>query len=134
MQKMPSFLPFLVISLLLCGVGWGGLFGVVWFTLPYLGPRWLFFFMMVLAFSGLALPVVYFFNYRFGRVPRADTAVILRQALWVGVYFDLLVWLQLGRTLTLPLALLLAAGVALIESLLRMWERSKWKPPETSHA
>ncbi len=134
MQKMPTFTPFLVISLLLSGIGWGGLFSVVWFTLPYLGPRWLFFFMIMLAFSGVALPVVYFFNYRFGRVPRADATVILRQAIEVGLYFDLLAWLQLGRVLTLPLALIFAAGFILIESLLRMWERSKWKPPETSHA
>jgi len=54
--------------------------------------------------------------------------VILRQSLWIGIYFPTLAWLQLGRTLTPALAILLAVGLVLIEILLRMRERSQWNP------
>ena len=39
-----------------------------------------------------------------------------------------LAWLQIGRMLTLPLAVLLALGFLIIEYLLRLRERSQWKP------
>jgi hypothetical protein len=52
----------------------------------------------------------------------------VRQAVWVGVYFGTLAWLQIGRVLTLPLALLLLVGLVLIEWLLRMREQSQWNP------
>jgi len=52
----------------------------------------------------------------------------VRQAIWVGIYFPTLLWLRIPRVVTLPLALLLAAGLILIEFLLRLRERSQWKP------
>jgi hypothetical protein len=54
--------------------------------------------------------------------------VIIREALWIGIYFPTLAWLQLGRVLTPTLILLLAVGLIAIEILLRMRERSQWKP------
>jgi hypothetical protein len=127
-SKQPTFIFYLLIALILSVIGWGGLFAVIQFTLPTLGPRWLFFFLCVLALSGITLPVTYFINRRFPSHPPADPGVIVRQAIWVGVYGSTLAWLQLGRMLTLMPAGLLAIGLLLTELLLRMRERARWHP------
>lgn len=123
---------FLPAALILALIGWGGLIYVLVFTRPTVGPRWLFFFLSVLALTGTALPAVAFLNRRFPSTPPPSSAVILRQALWVGIYFPTLAWLQIGRVLTPALALLLLLGFVLIEWLLRLRERSQWKPEGTS--
>jgi hypothetical protein len=125
-----SFLNFLPAALLLAAVGWGGLAAVVIYTLPTLWPRWLFFCMGVLALSGTAMPVVYFLNRRFPSTPPVGGDVILRQSTWVGIYGSLLAWLQLGRLLSPLLVLILFGAFILIEGLLRILERSRWKPKE----
>ena len=58
--------------------------------------------------------------------------MILRQAIWVGVYASTVAWLQLGRVLNVATAVLLGLGLILIEWLLRLRERSQWKPDESS--
>lgn len=127
-QKLPSFWAFLWISLVLALIGWGGLIVLIYLTLPTLLPRWLFFFLFTLALSGTALPLAYFLNRRFPVTPPVDGNVILREAMWVGVYGSLLVWLQLGRVLTSGLAIILAVGLVLVEFLLRLGDGSAWKP------
>lgn len=127
-QKLPSFLSILWISLFLCTIGWGGLLLLLFLTLPTLAPRWLFFFLLTLAMSGSALPVTYFLNRRFPSVPPVEISVVLREAMWVGVYGSLIAWLQMGRVLTSGLVVVLAAGLLLVEFLLRMSERSQWSP------
>jgi hypothetical protein len=127
-QKLPSFWMFLWISLILCLIGWGGLVYLIVATLPTLGPRWLFFFLITLALSGTALPVTYFFNRRFPTDPPVEANVILREAMWVGIYGALLAWLQMGRVLTSGLMFILAVGMILAEFLLRLGERSQWTP------
>jgi len=119
---------FIPAAIILAVLGWGGLLYVLFYTLPAVGPRWLFFFLSVLAVSGTCLPVVAFLNRRFPSVPPPTTAVVLRQALWVGIYFPTLAWLQIGRVLTPALALLLLLGFILIEWLLRLREKSQWNP------
>ena len=119
---------FLPAAIILSILGWGGLIYVFFFTLPTVGPRWLFFFLCVLALTGLALPVVAFLNRRFPSTPPPTSSVIVRQALWIGIYIPTLAWLQIGRVLTPALALLLVLGFVLIEWLLRLRERSQWKP------
>lgn len=119
---------FLPLSIVLTITGWGGLFFVVRNTVPTLGPRWLFFFVGVLALTGPALPLVYFLNKRFPSDPPVEDVVILRQSLWVGVFGSTVAWLQLGRVLTPGLALILAGVFVLIEYLLRLFERSRWNP------
>jgi hypothetical protein len=122
---LTSYLP---LSILLTVTGWLGLWLVIRGTVPTLGPRWLFFFLGVFALTGPALPVVYFLNKRFPSDPPVNGMVILRQALWVGVFGSTVAWLQLGRVLTTGLALILAGVFVLIEFLLRLFERSRWKP------
>lgn len=126
LQKFLSII--LPLSLVLTFVGWLGLFLVIRATVPTLAPRWLFFFLGVLALTGPALPLIYFLNKRFPSDPPVDDMVIMRQALWVGVFGSTVAWLQLGRVFTPGLALILAAVFALIEFLLRLFERSHWKP------
>ena len=119
---------FLPLSIVLSVIGWGGLLIVLRSTVPTLGPRWLFFFLGVLALTGPALPIVFFLNLRFPSDPPVQEMVILRQALWVGLFGSTIAWLQLGRVLTMGLALILAGVFVLIEFLLRLFERSRWNP------
>ena len=128
MHKTPPIRAYLPTALLLAAGGWIGLAALVLYTAPTAGPRWLFFLLLTLALAGTALPVMAFLNHRFPGAALASPNIILRQALWVAIYGDTLVWLQLGRVLTPALAILLFAGLALIEFLLRLSERSQWKP------
>ncbi len=119
---------YLPLALVLSVAGWAGLLILMLTTVPTLGPRWLFFFLGVLAFTGPALPITYYLNLRFPSDPPVDDMVILRQALWFGIFGSTVAWLQLGRVLTPALALILAGVFVLIEFLLRMFERSRWNP------
>ena len=119
---------FLPTAIVLCCLGYGGLLLLFILTVPTVGPRWLFFFLVVLALTGTSLPFTAFLNRRFLSTPPATSIVILRQAIWIGVYGAVLAWLQIGRVLTAALALLLLIGFGLVEFLLRLSERSQWKP------
>ncbi|HZD56123.1 MAG TPA: hypothetical protein VE136_05350 [Anaerolineales bacterium] len=127
-ESSPSVGHFLPAAFILAISGWVGLFFLINYTLPTVGPRWLFFFLGVLALTGTALPIVAFLNRRFQSNPPANSVVIVRQSIWVGVYGATLAWLQIGRALTLALAVLLALGLIVIEWLLRLRERSQWNP------
>ena len=130
MENKPSYTlkEFLPAILILSLSGWGGLLLIILLALPTIGPRWLFFFLGVLALTGISLPIVYYFNKRFPSDPPIDKRVILRQAIWIGVYGSAVAWLQMGRVLNTGLAVILAGAFILIELLLRLWERSHWKP------
>ena len=122
-------LPAIIItSLVIALIGWIGLFFLLQYTQPFLGPRWLFFFLLTMAISGTALPLVYFLNLRFPSEPPANTSVIIRQALWFAIFVDLLAWLQLGRVLNSILIVVIALGIIAIENLIRLVERSHWQP------
>lgn len=129
--KVTSIRPFLFIGLFLSLIGWGGLGYVIMDTLPTLGPRWLFFFFLVTGMSGTFMPVIAFLHLRFPGDPPSPPGVVIRQSMWVGVYSGLLAWLQLGRVLDTPRAVFLAAGFIVIEILLRLRERSTFKPADT---
>ncbi len=129
MQK-PSFCSFLPATLTLFSLGWVGLYLLVNFTLPTLGPRWAFFFLTTLALSGTSLPIVYFFNNRFNRKNFPAPNILIRQALWVGVYGATLAWLQLGQVANISIALGLALGLVAIEALIRLREKAQWTPPQ----
>jgi len=128
----PAVRSFLLAALILILLGWGGLAFVISQTEPSGGTRWALFFTSVLGLTGVALPFVAYLNRRFPSVPAPSRAVIVRQAIWIGIYFPTLAWLRIGRVVNLSLALLLAAGLILIEFLLRLRERSQWKPETRS--
>ena len=132
MDTQPSstttFKDYLTAFLVLFLTGWIGLVITIFATLPTLGPRWLFFFLGVVALTGTAIPITYFLNKRFPSTPPAEKYIIIRQAIWFGVYGSSLAWLQMGQVLNTSLALILAGAFIVIELLLRVWERSHWKP------
>jgi hypothetical protein len=119
---------FIPVAFLLFLIGWGGLAAVILYFPPTVWPRWLFFFLVMLGVTGTALPVMAFLNRRFPATPPASGGVVVREAFWVGVYFASLAWLRIPRVLTAALALLLVIALILIEWLLRLRERSQWKP------
>jgi hypothetical protein len=125
-SKLPPFIPFLITAIILFCAGLIGLGLLFYLTVPTLGPRWLFFFLGTAAISGAALPVVYFFHWRFPSPTPVNQSILVRQAVWAGVYFDLIAWFQLGRFLSIPLALALAAALVAIEFAIRLAERSRF--------
>jgi hypothetical protein len=130
-QPLP-FKPFAFSSLLLMIVGWGGLYFIITQTLPYVWPRWGFFVLVLIALTGTLLPIVYFFHRRFpGELP-VEANVIVRQAMWFGIYGATLAWLQLGRLVTVYVVLGLAGGLVAIEYFTRLREKAHWRPPVTS--
>lgn len=129
MQSQVRFRSIAISSLLLMLVGWGGLFYLITQTLPYVWPRWGFFVLSLMAITGTALPVVYFLHRRFPGEQPVEGNVIVRQALWFGVYGATLAWLQLGRLVTVYVIVGLAAGFIAIEYLIRLREKAHWKPP-----
>ncbi|HMZ07142.1 MAG TPA: hypothetical protein PK078_05935 [Anaerolineales bacterium] len=129
MDEKLHFKPFGFSAIALALIGWGGLFLIVTQTLPYVWPRWGFFVLLFMALTGTALPVVYYSHKRFPSEPPADSNAIIRQASWVGVYGATLVWLQLGRLVTLYVILGLAGGLIAAEYFIRVREKATRHPP-----
>ena len=121
-----NYLPSILLLLLL---GWGGFFLVLYFSLPFVWARWWFFVLGIMALTGTALPIVYFFHRRFPSEPIIESHVIVRQSLWVGVYGATLAWLQLGRLVTLYVILGLAGGLIAAEYFIRLREKANRRPP-----
>jgi hypothetical protein len=130
MNETPShdYRGLMLTGILLSGAGWYGLFLLINYSLPTLGPRWLFFFLWTAATSGTALPFLWLLNRRFRSSNPASPKVLLREGLFVGLYAAVCLWLQLNRALNLTLALLLALALFAIEWLLLLVERSTWRP------
>ena len=124
-----TFRNYLPSTLVLILIGWGGIFALFYFSLPFVWARWGFFVFGIMALTGTALPIVYFFHRRFPSDPPADSNVIVRQAMWVGVYGATLAWLQLGRLVTLYVILGLAGGLIAIEYFIRLREKANRTPP-----
>lgn len=129
-DKPISVTPYFYTGVGMAVLGWGGLAALWLLTKPELGERWLFYFALLLAATGTALPFVAFLNLRFPSTPPAESGVYIRQSIWFGVYACLLMWLQWSRMVTLLLAVLIGAALVGIEFLIRLRERSLWKPSE----
>ena len=129
-NKQPySFLSFSPAFFFMLVVGWGGLAWIVFFTLPTVWQRWGLFVFLIIGLTAIALPITYFLNIRFPSTPPANPIVVLRQAIWVGIYGSTLAWLQLGHLVSSWTFLGLAVGIFVIESLIRLVERTRWQPP-----
>ena len=129
MDEKLQFKPFGLSALALAIVGWGGLYLVITMTLPFVWSRWGFFAFLLMALTGTALPIVYYLHKRFPTEPPADANVIMRQAMWVGVYGATIAWLQLGRLVTLCVILGLAGGLIAAEYFIRIREKANRRPP-----
>lgn len=83
---------------------------------------------VVVAFTGLAMPVIYLLNKRFdntlppGESPRF--LVVMRQSMWVGFWIAFCVWLQMNRTMGIAVAVLVAGVLVLFEILLQIRTRA----------
>jgi hypothetical protein len=124
----PSFRPYIASTISLFIFGWGCALMAVFSLTPTVWARWLLFFGGTLGLTSLALPATWFLNLRFMSEPPAGPHVIVRQAVWVGVYGALLAWLQQERLVTLWTGLGLAAGLIAVEYLIRMRENTRWQP------
>jgi len=129
MDEPLRFKPFAVSSLILLLAGWGGLAAVLYLSTPLVWLRWSFFALLILSLTGTVLPIVYFIHRRFPSAPPAESNVVVRQAVWFGVYGATLAWLQLGRLVTVYVILGLAGGLIAIEYFIRLRERAHWSPP-----
>ena len=78
---------------------------------------------IIAATPGLALPIIYFLNRRFG-----DTSpqflVVLRQSMWVGFWVSFCLFLQMNRMLGIAIALLVAAVLILFEFIVQVRTRA----------
>jgi hypothetical protein len=109
-------------------IGWIGAAVLVLFTLPFLFPRWLFFFSLFLAFTGTALPVVWYLNRRFSAERFPSDGILLREALEAASLGVFLIWLQAGRIFTAFLGWVFFGALLTVEIFLRIYERSRWSP------
>lgn len=107
--------------------GWLGLLLLLNSTLPTVGPRWLFFFLLALATTGTALPFIWLLHRRFSSETQTLPSTLLRQALLLTLFIELCTWLQINRSLSLPLAILLALGLIVLGILLRIFSSSAWR-------
>jgi hypothetical protein len=79
---------------------------------------------IVVAITGLAMPIAYILNRRFspkvrpGEPPRF--LVVLRQSMWVGFWVAFCIWLQMNRTMGIAVAALVAGVLILFEILLQI--------------
>jgi hypothetical protein len=124
---------FTILGIIFTGAGWGGLATLILYSLPTIGFRWLFFFLLFIAITGTFLPFTSFLNKRFTSNPPIEGEGVLRQAVWWGIYGDLLAWLQLDRLLTSDLALFIFFGFVALEFFLRIRETSGWTLKEKAN-
>jgi hypothetical protein len=123
-----SFLPYLTSAISLFILGWGAAAVAIFTLTPTVWARWLLFFGSTLGLTGMAMPATWFLNLRFPSEPPAGPHVIVRQAIWVGVYGAVLAWLQQARLVTIWTCLGLGLGLIAIEYLIRMREKARWQP------
>jgi len=129
---LPPFGKIFITSLILSLLGIVGLLFIVFYLEPTLAPRWLFFFFLTIASSGVALPVIFILQRRLAR-QQVTVFVILREAILTAIFIDLLAWMQLGRIISNLIILILAAGFILVEFFLRLAEKATFHPDELIH-
>ena len=118
----------MISAAILAGLGWLGLLLLLSSTLPTVGPRWLFFFLLAFALTGTVLPFIWLLHRRFADARSAPSSTLLRQALFFTLYAEICTWLQINRSLSLSMAILLALGLISVEWFLNLLERSSWVP------
>lgn len=114
----------LVSSALMMIGGWGGLYWLTTTQIPRVGQRWVFFVLLFVAVTGTAIPIVRWLNVRLTPVTRVlpPGGVIVREAIWIGLFVVVAAWLRIPRSLSLPVAFFLALALIVIEVFLRSRE------------
>jgi len=93
----------------------------------------MFFFFLTIIGAGIALPISYLIQRRFANQVILSK-VLIREAIFFGVFLALIAWLQLGRILTNLIIILISIGFILIEMLLRMAENATFKADENAES
>ena len=125
---MPSFRKVILTGIGLGIIGIGGIIFLIYFTKPTLQFRWLFFFLSLIGMSGFSLPILSLAHKRFSPPESINENVLMREAIMIGFFGNLLAWLMIGDMLTFALFLLLLAGGITIEYLIRLTEKTQWRP------
>ena len=120
----PDHTGMIIAAALMIVAGWGGLYYLVTTQIPRVGQRWLFFVLVQIAVAGTVMPFLRYINVRLTPVTRAvpPSGVIVRQAVWFGLFVVTCAWLQIPRVLTLPIMFFLALAFIVIELFLRSRE------------
>lgn len=82
---------------------------------------------VLVAAIGVALPIAYFLNWRFGPSEEDSNPhflVVLRQAMWFGFWVSFCLWLQMSRMLGVAAAILVAGVLILLELMLQIRTRA----------
>ena len=124
---LPPFGKILTITLFLVLIGGSGLAFTLFMMEPRLGPRWLFFFFLVIFGTGIALPGSYIIQRRFAKQD-VPSRVLVREGILFGIFIALIAWLQLGRILTNMITAIVGVGFLFFEMLLRVAEKSTFNP------
>jgi len=115
----------------LAALGWLGLVGLFIYINPNVGPLpwWSFYVLALMAITGTAVPFVHLLNRRFMREAVA-AGVILRQAMWVGVFVTTTAWMLRSGLLNPATAVLLLVALVGVEWFLRLREGARWAPTD----
>lgn len=116
---------------LLTLIGWSCWVALVVFVDPFSGPLplWAFFIAWFCALTGTAIPFSRYLTRRFSAPhSQVSAGVLLRQAIWFGLFGTASAWLLKSGLLGLPTLLVLLAGLIGIEAFLRLRERARWSP------
>ena len=109
----------MMIVVLVALLAWMSLWGVV--QLPITNPSQVVFFaLLFIATASTVMPPVAYLNARFAQDsnPRTHRSRFVRQSIWLGIFVVIAGWLQTRRILTVTLALILVAVLALTETFL----------------
>lgn len=114
----------MIAAVALIVAGWGGLYLLVTTQIPRVGQRWLFFVLLQVAVAGTVMPFLRYVNVRLTPETRLvpPSGVIVREAVWFGLFVVTCAWLQIPRVLTLPTTFFLALAFIVIELFLRSRE------------
>jgi hypothetical protein len=106
-------------AVLVATLTWAGLWGVTRFPVTD-AAQVVFFALLFVAIASTVMPAVAYLNARFGKVnsQRTYRARFVRQSIWLGIFVVIVGWLQTRRMLTVTLALILMAVLALTETFL----------------
>jgi hypothetical protein len=121
----PDHIGVLIVSVLMFVGGWLGLYWLVTTRLPRIGGElWAFFALLTIAVTGTALPLVRYLNMRFTpmQAELPSGGVLVRQSIWIALFVVTCAWLQILRTLSLPIAFFLAFVLVVIEIFVRSRE------------
>lgn len=108
--------------LMTIGGGWG-LFTLITTQKPFVGQRWIFFVLLQVAATGMAMPFLRYLNLRLMREGYVlPGIVIVRQSVWFGLFVVTCAWLQMPRVLNVGIAVVLAVAFIVVEVFLRTRE------------